>query len=163
MLTMAGFPTLMLGPCVENRAMGFNGGCPRIMIALGLIECRLGLSDRSFTPLALLGLGGELRPALGFVPLLLPLKIQCSFPGSSLSSRAPRCWWGAPDLPSRDSFRSVRSALSVSDVSRKEFVHCFGRSSILVVLGGRYPTPSLAVWSEPWSFFSHCRLSGRCR
>src|SRR5580700_6666774 len=55
------------------------------MIALGLIECRLGFSDRLFTPLALLGLGGELHPALGLVPLLLPLKIQCSLPGSLLT------------------------------------------------------------------------------
>ena len=58
---------LILGPFFNNRAFGLDGSCPRIMIALGLIECRLGFSDRLFTPLALLGLGGELRPALGFV------------------------------------------------------------------------------------------------
>jgi hypothetical protein len=73
---------LILSPLFDNRAIGFDGSCPRIMIALGLIEGRLGLGDRLFTPLALLGLGGELHPALGFVPLLLPLKIQCSLSGS---------------------------------------------------------------------------------
>jgi len=73
---------LFLDPLFDSCAVGLNGGCPRIMIALGLIECRLGFSDRPVTPLALPGLGGELRLALGLVPLLLPLKIQCSFPGS---------------------------------------------------------------------------------
>jgi hypothetical protein len=72
---------LILGPFFDNRAIGFDGSRPRIMIALGFIEGRLGFSDRPFTPLALLGLGGELYPALGFVALLLPLKVQCSFPG----------------------------------------------------------------------------------
>jgi hypothetical protein len=75
----------ILGPLFDSRAIRFDGSGPRIMIALGFIECRLGFSDRLFTLLALLGLGGELRPALGFVPLLLPLKIQCSFPGGLLT------------------------------------------------------------------------------
>src|SRR6185437_10219720 len=73
---------LMLGPLFDSRAIGLDGSCPRIMIVLGLIEGRLRFSDRLFAPLALLGLGGELRPTLGFVALLLPLKIQCSLPGS---------------------------------------------------------------------------------
>jgi len=73
---------LILGPLFDSRAFDVDGGCPRIMIALGFVESRLGFSDRPFTPLALLGLGGEFRPALGLVPRLLPLKIQCSFPGS---------------------------------------------------------------------------------
>jgi hypothetical protein len=76
---------LILDPLFDSRAVGFDGGRPRIMIALGLIECRLSCSDRLFTPLALLGLGGKLRPALGFVPLPLPLEIQCSFPGGLLT------------------------------------------------------------------------------
>ena len=75
----------ILGPLFDSRAIGFDGSGPRIMIARGFIECRLGFSDRLFTLLALLGLGGELRPALGLVPLLLPLKIQCSLPGSLLT------------------------------------------------------------------------------
>ena len=75
----------ILGPLFDSRAIGFEGGGPRIMIALGFIECRLGFSDRLFTLLALLGLGGERRPTLGLVPLLLPLKIQCSLPGSLLT------------------------------------------------------------------------------
>ncbi len=73
---------LILDPLFDSRAVGLNGGCPRIMIAFSSIESSLGFSDRPATPLALLGLGGELRPAFGFVPLLLPLKIQCSFPDS---------------------------------------------------------------------------------
>ena len=73
---------LILGPLFDSRAIDLDGGYPRIMIAFGFIESRLGFSDRPFTPLAVLGLCGELRPALGLAPLLLPLKIQCSFPGS---------------------------------------------------------------------------------
>ena len=84
-LLLAPTSLLILDPFFNNRAFGLDGSFPRIMIALGLIECRLGFSDRLFTPLALLGLGGELHPALGFVPLLLSLKIQCSLPGSLLT------------------------------------------------------------------------------
>src|SRR5689334_20749637 len=73
---------LIMGSLFDNRAVGFDGSGPRTMIALSFTECRLGFSDRPVTPLALLGLGGELRPPLGLVPLLLPLKIQCSLPGS---------------------------------------------------------------------------------
>ena len=73
---------LILSPFFDDRAIGLDGSCPRIMIAFSFVESSLGFSDRPVTPLALLGLGGELRPALGFVPLLLPPKIQCSFPSS---------------------------------------------------------------------------------
>ena len=81
-LLLAPTSLLILGPFFNSRAFGLDGSCPRIMIALGLIEGRLGFSDRPVTPLALLGFRGELRPALSLVPLLLPLKIQCSLPGS---------------------------------------------------------------------------------
>ena len=33
----------ILGPLFDSRAVGLNGGCPPIMIALGFIECRLGI------------------------------------------------------------------------------------------------------------------------
>jgi hypothetical protein len=88
-----------MGPLFDSRAIRFDGSGPRIMIALGFIECRLGFSDRPVTPLALPGLSGELRPAPGFVPLLLPLKIQCSFPGGLLTDFRRRplfCFLPAP-------------------------------------------------------------------
>ena len=67
---------LILGPFFNGHAFGLNGSRPRIVIALSLIECLLGFGDGLFASFALPGLGGELRPALGFAALLFPLEIQ---------------------------------------------------------------------------------------
>ena len=49
-LLLAPTSLLIMDPFFNSGAFGLNGSCPRIMIPLGLIECRLGLGDRLFSP-----------------------------------------------------------------------------------------------------------------
>jgi hypothetical protein len=72
------------------------------MVALGLVESRLRFGYRLVAPLALLGLGRELPPAIGFAPLPLLLEIHCRLPGGLFA-----------DLRRR-SLRRFRTALSAA-------------------------------------------------
>jgi len=89
------FPSVVLGErtLLERLDLGLDVRRPFRMLALGLVQRRLGFGRRLLAPFTVPFPGSLLAPALGLTALLLLLEFSCGLSGVQLADfrRRPLC------------------------------------------------------------------------